>query len=71
MASFITDLARRFSGDGLEDILGPAIRDINLTVLSQRQTMSGLDWRASVRAISELVENKQVAAIVRCASYLR
>jgi hypothetical protein len=65
MATFVADLTKRFADDGLDDILGPVIRDVCLTVLSNRQTMASLDWRASVRAILELVETKQVAALVR------
>lgn len=65
---FLTDLAARFDGDGLEDILGGVFKELMNMIAMDRQGLTNTDpetsWRAAVAALEGLVSVKPIAAMV-------
>jgi len=73
---FIQDLAKRFEGDGLEDIIGPVFQALSNLVRSDKTGLGGVGtgetggWRAAIAGIDALCAVKPVAAAVRPCSPL-
>jgi ubiquitin conjugation factor E4 B len=65
ISSFLTDLSKRFGGDGLEDVLGPGVQLLVDDFRTRKLNMSGMEWREHVLALRTLVEDKAVASMVR------
>lgn len=61
---FIHDVARRFDGDGLEDILGPVVEAVarRPELVTKQWDLGGHEWREPVKVLGDLVEVKPVAA---------
>jgi ubiquitin conjugation factor E4 B len=64
VSSFLTELTKRFGGDGLEDVLGPGVQLLVEDLSLRRLNMSGMEWREHVLAFRSLVDDKVVASMV-------
>ncbi|KIO29369.1 hypothetical protein M407DRAFT_70531 [Tulasnella calospora MUT 4182] len=66
MEQFITDIAARFDGDGLEDVVGPVFSELADLIRRDAQGLAGTGaengWRAGLLALEGLVAVKPVAA---------
>lgn len=62
--AFIGDLAKRFAGDGLEDIFGDIIATVVKALPADGLGGGGSEWRGVVGALEALVSDKNVAAAV-------
>lgn len=65
---FLADLAARFDGDGLDEILGGVFKELMQLVALDRQGLASTDvessWRSALGAIEGLVAVKPIAAMV-------
>lgn len=65
---FLVDLATRFDGDGLDDIMSGVFKDLVDLIRQDRQGLAGTGtengWRAALAAIEGLVAIKPVASVV-------
>lgn len=68
-SAFLTDLSKRFVNDGLEDVLGPAVKSITAEVLNKKININDMAWRQPVAAFRDLAESKPLAAMV-CTLYI-
>lgn len=68
MEQFIADIAARFDGDGLEDVLGPVFSELADLIRRDAHGLAGTGaengWRAGLLALEGLVAVKPVAAVV-------
>lgn len=68
MEQFIADIAARFDGDGLEDVLGPVFSELADLIRRDVEGLAGTGaengWRAGLLALEGLVAVKPVAAVV-------
>ncbi|TIB05941.1 hypothetical protein E3P96_00778 [Wallemia ichthyophaga] len=57
----LSEIVRRFDGDGLEDVMGPVIQ---LTAAQAKGLdLTGIKWRSVITAIETLLQFKPIAAI--------
>ncbi|CAE6456226.1 unnamed protein product [Rhizoctonia solani] len=59
--TFIGDLAKRFAGDELDEIVGPIITMVIAALPAEGLGSGGSEWRAVVGALEALVSDKNVA----------
>lgn len=69
---FLADLAARFDGDGLDEILGPVFVDLSTMTKLDRHGLAGTGmadgWRSALAGLEGLVAVKPIAAAVRRAA---
>ncbi|KZT60276.1 hypothetical protein CALCODRAFT_429528 [Calocera cornea HHB12733] len=67
LEGFVSDLAKRFDGDGLEDIMGPVVNGV-MNLLKEYQfempNIMGEEWRKVTAALEALVSVKSVAQML-------
>jgi ubiquitin conjugation factor E4 B len=62
--TFIGDLAKRFAGGELDEIVGPIITMVIAALPAEGLGSGGSEWRAVVGALEALVSDKNVAMTV-------
>lgn len=64
--TLVYELAHRFEGDGLEEIIGPVISQIALdnNLRLSKWHVGGHEWRVPVRVLGDLMEVKPIAKMV-------